>query len=87
MVTSVPVVLDSVAVGVVLSSPLTVLRWLLLIAWYQMFWDPAMAETTHRRRIKAAYLCPMRSVERTRSLPGYQLPRLPTIKGCTETSE
>ena len=73
-----------VSVPMVTAGPslsLVGLWWLLHIAWYQMFWDPAMAETTHRRRISAAYLCPIFRAERTRSLPGNQLPRLPTMKG------
>ena len=52
-----------------------------------MFCDPAMADTTQRRRISAAYLWPILRVERTLSFPGNQLPRLPTMKGWTVTSE
>ena len=53
---------------------------------YQIPCDPEMAETTQRRLIRAAYLQPMRSLDRTRSLGGYQLPKAPTINGSTSTS-
>ena len=53
---------------------------------YQIPCDPEMAETTQRRLIRAAYLQPMWSLDRTRSLGGYQLPKAPTMNGSTSTS-
>ena len=55
------------------------------IDWYQMVWEPAMADTTQRRRIRDAYLHPMWRRDNTLSLGGYQLPREPTMKGKTST--
>ena len=55
------------------------------IDWYQICCDPAMADTTQRRRIKDAYLHPMWRRDNTLSLGGYQLPREPTMKGRTST--
>ena len=73
--------LDAVgwSTGAVVGAGL--LWWVRQIDWYHIFCKPAMANSMQRRRMRLAYRWPMWREDSTRSFPGYQLPRLPTMNG------